>query len=166
MIMRGAVKILLVCGLVFSLSGCYPEPMTLEISFPFESAFLYSSNAEIFLYDVEEGENACPQLLNLLVYGIGSPQTAAHESGPVPVCDLRNGGFTFDDIGAGRRAVVVIVEDANNNVLLSGCRTETTAVDSAPISIDLQTTPEYNRHLELLPELRCNNMDEKCTRGC
>lgn len=164
--MRGAIASLLVCAFGLSVGGCLAEPVTLDITFPFEDAFLYSSTAEIRLYDIAADESPCPQLINFNVYELGTPVDPNYDSGTVQVCDLIDGGYSFTDIGPGTRAVVVVVRDANNHTLLAGCTTASLDVGEPPIDLQLQTTLEYNEWVGYLPEPSCENMDEKCTRGC
>lgn len=167
--MSGAVKVL-PCALLLLLStACYPEPMELGVSFPTEQSFYYSDYAELYMFNISEGErgDSCPELMIGLLNGTAE-QSPRESSGAIDVCDLRSGGFRFEDIGEGTRAFVVIVHavDAGASPLLFGCVTADTYVDSEDVVIELTPVEGSAEVMEDIGELDCASIDDKCRGGC
>ena len=156
------------------------HPMRLEIAFPHEDSFLYSSTADVLVFEITEEERGyiCPVLHNLVIRGIGDPRPADLESGHVPICDLRDPdsqlggeeGVSFSDIQEGVRAFFVATYDVNDTVLVAGCVVGDVVMSDEPISpivIRLAETSSYSNAISRLPELKCGDIDDKCNGdGC
>lgn len=162
----GRLVAVLVLATGLAVAGCYPEPTTLNVLFPTEQSFLYSDNAQVVLFNLGETEtNVCPALIDQVRDEIGSRESTMDFD--VPVCDLRNGGVSFEDIGEGTRGFVVVTRDqVGSRPLLYGCITTQTSIEGPDITLSLQFTSGYNDIVEDLGELGCRSIDEKCSRGC
>lgn len=146
--------------------GCAPDANELELNFPSLDTFLYASFARVQVFDVSPSElGLCPTLVGQAVRASTS-RPATYDTGEVPVCDFRHGGVTFDDVGSGPKAFVAVVSDASNRVLLAGCSMSEIYENSPEISIRLFMTDRYHEAVSDIGELDCNDMDDKCERGC
>lgn len=160
-------KVVLCVLVSLSFAGCYPDPIELGVSFPTQQSFFYSDHAVLYMFDItaEERGTVCPTiipgLLNDTLYR--EPTT---KSGAVPVCDLRSGGFQFEDIGDGLRAFAVLVHgiDERATPILYGCTTADTYVDAPDITIDLMTTEGAQEIIDTVPSPDYEDVEDKCSK--
>ena len=64
------------------------------------------------------------------------------------------------------RAYVVQALDANHHVLMYGCIMREGISDESGFEMTLTMTVEYQDWIELLPDLACATIEEKCEVGC
>ena len=153
---------LLACGLA---TGCTPEPTTLNFRFPSTESFLYSSHAQVLMFDIAHADRgACPSIHRYALEQFGDWEPS-RELEQVSVCELRDGGVTFMDIGPGLRAFAAVVRDSDGQALLSGCTTSDTYPDAPEVDIWLAPTDEYGDIIAEIGELRCADEEQKCDGG-
>ena len=141
--MNGRLLALLGSSLLLTSCG---ETEVFELAFPSVEAFVASETARVYVVPVEEGAVAvCPDLLTFA--GSGPPEGAV-DTGPVPVCDLRDGGVELPSLDDGLRAYVAIAENTAGTILLQGCTLSDVHADADPVRIALAPTDAYIRLLE------------------
>ena len=164
--MNGATTVLLVAALGVAVTACEPEPITLNFVFPAEISYLYSETVQVSMVRASAAQPLdCTQLLRWATNNIGDFETEQEYRG-VSVCELNDGGLTFNDIGEHERAFVAVVRGRSNRLLLTGCAREETTLETKEIDLFLWTAPEYANHVEAIGELTCVSVEEKCSRGC
>lgn len=162
--MKPAVWLILGAALF---GGCTPEATTLNFRFPSTESFLYSTNAQVLMFDISHADRgACASIHRFALEHFGDWEPSA-EREQVNVCELRNGGVTFEDIGPGLRAFAAVIRDQNGEPLLSGCVTADTYPDAPEVDIWLYPTEEYGANIAAIGELRCDDEEQKCDgSGC
>jgi hypothetical protein len=164
--MNGVKAMLLVWVLGLGVVACEPDPITLNFIFPAERNFLYSETVQVSMVRAEAGTTLdCAQLLQWATNNIGGFE-AEQEYRGVSVCDLRDGGLTFKDIGEHERAFVAVIRGLNNRFLLTGCVVAETSLDRKEIDLFVSTHPDYATNVAAVGGLTCANIEEKCVRGC
>lgn len=123
--------------------GCAPTPVDIELVFPSQETFLFAEFAELTVHALEPTDlGACPRLLDEALAGSGSAPVL--DAGAESVCRYRSGAVRFDSIPAGPHGYVVLVRDASNRVLLTGCRVAEAYEGAPAIDIALFPTATYS----------------------
>jgi len=157
---NAAFLLLAAVGLV----GCAPEPVTVSVNFPSQEAFLHSEFAQIQIFELSPTElGSCPDLLVPAIAGTGSVRPKLR-SGSVNVCDLFDGGVSFDEVGEGPHAYVAVARNEANRPLLAGCTVGEVYADAPEIVVRLTQTSEYYSAVSGPPA--CSTVEDKCERGC
>jgi hypothetical protein len=151
--------------IALGVSACGPEVVEVEVNFPSQETFLRSQGARLFRFRLRSDQRGvCPKLL--METSLGQPSISPEwDSGLVSVCDL-HAGLTVPIEGAGWEAFIVLIENEDDRVLLTGC-TVTIAAESG-VAIRLSPTKDY---VDLYvraeaPPLTCKTAAEKCDAGC
>lgn len=126
------------------LPSCRPDPVPVELEFPSTETFLYSELGQLTVFGITIGElGDCPRLVEEALSG-SSSRAPLIDTGERSICGFCNGGVSYDDVDEGPRAFVMVVRDASNTPLLTGCTTGEIYEDAPPIVINLFITPEYS----------------------
>lgn len=149
---------------VLAVTGCAPNPVTVELRFPREDNFLFSDFGRLVLYPVDGMDElgACPALLESANAGTFDDPTL--DSDWEPVCAFRD-GYVFPSVPEGPHAYVMLTRNEANAIMLTGCRVAE-AYDGAPaVRISMYPTDEYEGAVAGRT-LTCGTAEAKCTSGC
>jgi len=155
MICAFANRLLTIAGaaVAFGLAGC-ANAIPLEIDFPNETAVLISSNADIRLFPVTEGDlDRCSTLLTT------PSSTGGTLVGSIPICDLRS--YTLPDPG-GPVAILVRVLDDTNSEILAGCAIADVYPGRGVVHLELFPTDDYLERLERDPPVSGASLEVRC----
>ncbi len=140
---------LIVC--VYLLLGCRPDPILIELEFPSTDTFLYSEIGQLTVFELlptELGE--CPRLVEEILAG-STTNPPILDTGNRSICGFCNGGVAYEDIEEGPRAFVMVVRDAANTPILSGCTVGEIFENAPTIKINLFMTSLYSGIAEAGP---------------
>ncbi|MAQ17199.1 MAG: hypothetical protein CMN30_20695 [Sandaracinus sp.] len=126
--------------------SCGDEVETFGLSFPSVEAFAAAETARVFAMPVSDADGACFDLL-FQVENVGPPE-GAQDTGPIPVCQFREGGVELPSVGDGLLAYVATATDVDGRVLLSGCTLRDVYTDADGVRIVLTPTDVYRELLD------------------
>jgi hypothetical protein len=143
--------------------ACAPEPVTIDVNFPSDRAFLFSEAIEVHAYEVSTAElGGCASLVGQLLTARAANEAPVLRSNPLRACTVLAGGMTFDDVPEGPLAWVGLAKDANRT-LLAGCTVAEVYADAPVVTIHMFMTADYRMAVRNLdPAWR--TIDEKCGR--
>lgn len=140
-----STRLLVACVVIIGcmLSCCRPDPVPIELEFPSTETFLYSELGQLTVFSITRGElGECPAIVEESMAG-SLTRSPIIDTGERSICGFCNGGASYDDVAEGPRAFVMVVRDAANTPLLTGCTTGEIYEEAPPIVINLFITPEY-----------------------
>ncbi len=167
--MSGRVCVLLLTAMV--LTGC-PEPtVAVQLVFPSELTFLHTAVARIDVYDGSgTGERSPDAICRSLSTNPPAPLSGVQPiatSGNTAACSMRDGGVVLEQVGVGRRVVLVEGEDFEGAVIVRGCAVVDLFADgdedapelgaSAVVSVPMATLPAFPAGAA-----GCTSIVEKC----
>lgn len=146
------------------LASCGGDTVELQLAFPSSDAFVRSANARLFVVDVGEDFDACPDLL--MEAELGTLEGDVHESDALSVCDVSVGRLRVPDVAEGVHAYVATATSESGQVLLAGCAIADPYVDPGALTIVLYPTERYRTTFPAgTPTEECG-VEQKCQLGC
>ena len=154
--MRRLLAAISVALVALALGGCAPAPVTVELGFPTESAFVQARQGRVIVFPLAEDElGICPELLHQLEAS-RFPIEPVFDSELVDVCELR-AALRLPELAPGPHAYLVEVRN-ESALILQGCAIGEVYTGAGAIRVDLHPTEDFD------PASSDMTAEEKCSR--
>jgi hypothetical protein len=145
-----------------ALTGCSPEPVTVDLQFQGLNYFRIASSAEIRAYR-QKGTTRCASLTTLARDSALSEESQA-ETGVMPLCDMRSGGAHLS-LDEGEYDLLGIAYDEHDFVVVVGCQ-PAHVQDGGRVEILMATLSDEGGDALPMPKKPCASIDAACGGRC